>query len=83
MPIVFDENKPKRDEGFWGLKIDGEAVSEVVWADRKPSISYFMTIKEAPFEDRPFKGIKKIEVVKVEIVELGQPELLSKNCYDD
>lgn len=82
MAVEFDEEIPKRDEGFWGLRINDDPVSEVIWCDIKPVLSVFpRSYKNIIDADtmKPKRGVNKLEVVKVDIVEIRLPELLAKS----
>lgn len=79
MAVEFDPVVPNRDPGFWGLKVNGGPVWEVIWCERKPILGFFSRVKPKALEPDPFPGIYSLEVVKVNIAEASSPELLAKS----
>jgi len=83
MAVEFDLVVPKEDPGFWGLKVNGRPVKEVIWCERKPILEFFSSVRLKVFEADPFPGIDSLEVVKVDIVETSSPALLAKSWSRD
>jgi hypothetical protein len=81
--IKFDENIPKTQPGLWGLKVNGNPVSEVIWSAKKPLLGNFTSVRPKALEDNPFPDIISLEVIRVDVVEIGSPELLSKSWNTD
>lgn len=81
--IEFDASIPGKDPGWWGLKVNGSDVSEVIWCHQKPTLGLFTSVRPKALEDDPFPGIESLEVVKVSIVPTSEPQLLAKSWYRD
>ena len=83
MTVEFDNNIPPRDPGLWGLKINGGPVTEARWFERKPCLCHFSSIRPKAFESDPYPGVESIEVVKISVTEIGEPQLLAETWFRD
>lgn len=81
--IEFDKRIPPKEHGFWGLKVNGDATREVIWSERKPTLGQFKSVRAKALEDNAFPGIEKLEVVRVQVVEIGSPELLADTWFPE
>ncbi|ABD72124.1 hypothetical protein Rfer_4438 (plasmid) [Rhodoferax ferrireducens T118] len=80
MSIEFDPDIPPVDPAYWGLKIDGGQVIDVIWSDRKPTAAHFRAGRPQAI-GAPYPGIQSLQVVKVSLVEASPPELLAENWF--
>ncbi len=81
MDIEFDPEIPPADPAYWGLKIDGGQVIEVIWSDRKPMAAHFRAGRPQAIGN-PYPGIHSLHVVKVSVAEASPPELLAENWFN-
>ena len=71
------------ESSWWGLKVNGGEVIEVIYSERKPMLVHFSRVKRTAFDADPFPGIESLDVVRVAINETGSPELLAKEWFSE